>query len=121
MARQRKKITRGTSSKKIPSFIFSREVIGILLLSLTVFLIVALYSAPPENTILGQLFSSDSENLAGEAGAYLASIFYIYLGWSSIWIPLGPEVMGVLLLFRRPLFLWQRLFSLVSLFCDILT
>ena len=112
MARVKKK-NRGTSSKKIPA-IFSREVAGIILFSLTLFLVLALLSHPPEASVLEQLFSF-TENLAGEAGTFAAGVLYTYLGWSSIWIPLGSAVLGLHLLLRKPLFLWQRLLSLAVL------
>ena len=100
MARVKKK-NQGTSSKKIPA-IFSREVTGIILFSLTLFLVLALFSHPPEASVLEQLFSF-TENLAGEAGTFAAGVLYTYLGWSSIWVPLGSAVLGLHLL-------WCRLF-----------
>ena len=112
MARVKKK-NRGTSSKKFAA-IFSREVAGIILFSLTLFLVLALFSHPPEASVLEQLFSF-SENLAGEAGTFTAGFFYTYLGWSSIWIPLGSAVLGLHLILRKALFLWQRLLSLAVL------
>ena len=112
MARVKKK-NRGASSKKIPA-IFSREVAGIILFSLTLFLVLALFSHPPEASVLEQLFPF-TENLAGEAGTFAAGVLYTYLGWSSIWIPLGSAVLGLHLLLRKPLFLWQRLLSLTVL------
>ena len=82
--------------------------------SLTLFLVLALFSHPPEASVLEQLFSF-TENLAGEAGTFAAGVLYTYLGWSSIWIPLGSAVLGLHLLLRKPLFLWQRLLSLTVL------
>ncbi|MBF0357606.1 MAG: DNA translocase FtsK 4TM domain-containing protein [Magnetococcales bacterium] len=93
-----------------------REGLGILLLCLTAYLAITLFSYSPNDPSFNQTGGGSIENLGGKSGAYLADLLLQSFGYSAGWLLLFGGIAG-LLLFRRGVTLqfWDRLAALPML------
>lgn len=75
----------------------SREVMGLLFLSLALFLSLSLVTYSPNDSSLlsSRLADAHVKNLLGPVGSYVAGAFFALIGFSAFWIPVFLFLIGI--------------------------